>query len=97
MGDDLHEKTAGFIQLSSSALRRDIDGQSVLLDLQSEAYFALDDVGSDVLRVAQESPDFSHAIDVLLAIYDVDEATLRSDVHALLKSLKDEGLIIGEW
>lgn len=97
MGDDLHEKSAGFIQLSPSALRRDIDGESVLLDLQSEAYFSLDDVGSEVLRVVQESPDFSRAIEALLAIYDVDEDTLRSDVRALLESLEKEGLITGEW
>lgn len=97
MTRNLQDKDAGFVRLSDSALVREIEGESVLLDLSTETYFSLDDVGSDVLKAVTESADLDAALAVLLETYNVEAPTLRSDVVTLLQELKDAGLIDGQW
>lgn len=97
MAQNREGKDAGFVRLSETALVREIEGESVLLDLQTETYFSLDDVGSDVLDAVTAADDLDAALTVLVARYDVEKATLRKDVVALLQELKDAGLIIGQW
>lgn len=91
------ENTQGFVQLSANALLREIEGETVLLDLGSEAYFSLDEIGTDILRVVQKQPDLKHAVRVLVELYDVDEQTLETDIRRLLNELRQEGLIVGQW
>lgn len=87
----------GFVQLSANALLRDIEGETVVLDLTTETYFSLDEIGSEILRVVQKSPDLEHAVSVLVELYDVDEDTLATDIRNLLNELRKEGLIQGDW
>lgn len=87
----------GFVQLCDNALLKELQGETVVLDLRTEAYFALDAIGNDFLRAATEQPDLKHAVRVLVERYDAEEATLEEDLRALLTAMRDEGLITGTW
>lgn len=73
-------------------LHRRVDEQMVLLDLDSEQYFGLDEVGADmVARLLAGSVDTT--IEGMLADWEVDRETLRRDLDALVASLVDAGLL----
>lgn len=75
---------------------REVAGESVLLDLETEQYFGLDDVGTRIWQVLGESLSIRAALDVLLDEYEVDEMTLTRDVLALVAELADKGLVVVE-
>jgi hypothetical protein len=76
-----------------SVLYRDVEGQMVLLNLESEQYFGLNQVGAHILRKLIEQP-LDVAIRSLTADFDkADPDVLRRDVHNLIKALIDAGLL----
>lgn len=72
---------------------RDLDGELVLLNFDSESYFGLDEVGSRIFEVLRGAPTIAEGVRVLLGEFDVDEDALRSDVAALVGQLVDGGLV----
>jgi hypothetical protein len=68
--------------------------ESVLLNLESERYFGLDDVGTRFLAVLTESDSIEAAYERLRDEYDVDAQVLRQDLLVLVEKLIDQGLLI---
>lgn len=81
------------LTLPDSVLLNELDGESVLLNLQTEAYFGLDEVGTRMLRLATSLASVEATVPALLAEFDVDEARLRQDLLTLLDELLANGLV----
>jgi hypothetical protein len=81
------------VQISSDVLYQELDGESVLLDLKSERYFGLDDVGTRIWMLLGERGDPAFVCAQLAAEYDAEEATLRRDVAELIAKLAEAGLV----
>ena len=81
------------IALSPEVLFQELDGQSVLLNLQDEHYYGLDDVGSRAWQLLAEGREMDSVVQDLLAEYDVDEADLRRDLADLIGKLAEAGLV----
>jgi hypothetical protein len=81
------------IKISNQVLSREIDGETVLLDLASESFFGLDEVSTRVWQLLREGQGKAALIETLLGEYDVTRDVLVQDVDELLARLKDEGLI----
>lgn len=73
--------------------------RTILLDLRTERYLGLDEVGTAVWAlVVQAGPDgvgLPAVVDLLAAEFDAPRAVLERDVGALLDRLRREGLIEG--
>lgn len=89
MGESLPKS----VSISSEVLVQEVAGEVVLLDLRSERYFSLDDVGTQMWRLLAEHGDVATVCVRLLAAYDVDEATLRHDLGTLIGRLAAAGLV----
>ena len=74
-------------------LVRDLAGESVLLNLNSESYFGLDEVGTHMWTVLTTSPSIDAAFDTLLIEYEVDPVQLRDDLRSFIEKLVDLGLL----
>jgi hypothetical protein len=74
-------------------LVRELRGESVLLDLASERYFGLDEVGTGMWRALTGSPSVEQAIALLLEEYDVPPDRLREDVASFVDTLSSAGLV----
>jgi hypothetical protein len=72
---------------------QDVEGESVLLNLDNEQYFALDEVGTRIWTVLAAAGSIQQAYEVLLAEFDVQPAVLRADMEALIGQLVDNGLL----
>ena len=81
------------VTLPQDVLLSGVQGESVLLNLKSERYFGLDEMGTRMLSVLTESKSVQAAYDALLKEYDVDAELLRQDLVILIDKLVDQGLM----
>jgi hypothetical protein len=76
-----------------NVLVQELDGEAVLLDLKSETYFGLDEVGMRMWHVLITSPSTQDACKMLLDEYDVSSENLENDLNTLLEQLVKQGLL----
>lgn len=81
------------VSVPDGVLIRELGGESVLLNLASETYFGLDDVGSHMWAVLTASPSIDVAWQSLAEAYDVDPAQLKVDLDTFVAKLVDLGLL----
>ena len=74
-------------------LVRILDGESVLLNLENERYYGLDETGTRMWQLLVESPSIDAAYQSLLAEYDAEPEMVRSNLVELLGRLVDHGLV----
>ena len=82
------------VAVPDGVLISQLQEESVILNLESERYFGLDDVGTRFLSVLTSSESIDAAYQTLSAEYDVDPYILRQDLLALVENLVDQGLLI---
>ena len=68
------------ITFSPDVIFQAIDDEAVLLDMASEEYFALNELGRRMWQLLSENSSTDNAIQQLLMEYDVDETALRQDM-----------------
>ena len=81
---------------SEQVLFQEVSDEIVLLDLSSEKYFGLDEVGTRVWVLLNEGKSERQILELLVDEYEVDRETLEKDVAELLGQLIDAGLIIAK-
>ena len=74
-------------------LVRGLDKESVLLNLQTERYFGLDEVGTRMWQLLTTSQSIDGAYRQLLIEYDVGADQLRDNLLELLDRLLANGLV----
>jgi hypothetical protein len=77
---------------SDDAVFRELDGQSVLLNLATGMYFGLDAVGTHIWQLAAENGSLHAVRQRLLDEYDADPSTIERDLLALAETLVERGL-----
>ena len=82
------------VKVPDDVLISNLQGESVILNLDSERYFGLDDVGTRFLSVLTTSDSIEAAYNTLVTEYKVDGAVLRNDLLALVENLMDQGILI---
>lgn len=71
-----------------------VEGEMILLDLNAEKYFSLDEVGARIWQLLGEHGDVEDVVRAMLAEFDVDAPTLRRDLDELLERLAAAGLLV---
>ncbi len=84
---------AGRVTTPEGVMVRELEGESVLLNLHSESYFGLDAVGTRMWAALAESASIEAAFEKLLAEYEVEPDHLRADLRAFIQRLVEAGLI----
>ena len=74
-------------------LVRLLDQESVLLNLETEQYFGLDETGTRMWQLVTTSPNIDAAYEALLEEYDVQPEMLRQNLTELLGHLVEHGLL----
>lgn len=81
------------VRIPDDVLISHLQDESVILNLDSERYFGLDDVGTRMLSVLSESNSIEAAYELLLDEYDIDPPVLRQDLTSLIENLLQQGLV----
>lgn len=87
------ENLPGKVILSPEVLFRELDGEAVMLDLETERYYGLDEVGTRIWELFAEHGETEVVIAQMLAEYEVEEEQLRRDLAQLLSELAEAGLV----
>jgi hypothetical protein len=81
------------VTISPEVLFQEVSGETVLLDLSSENYFGLDEIGTRIWEMLNGGASVGEVVDALLEEYDTDRKVLECDVAELLEKLAEAGLI----
>jgi len=81
------------IRVPKDVLISRLQEESVLLNLDNESYYGLDDVGTRMLSLLNSSDSVQSAWLQLVDEYDVDREVLRDDLVSLVERLLEQGLV----
>ncbi|MCC7111191.1 MAG: PqqD family peptide modification chaperone [Deltaproteobacteria bacterium] len=81
------------VRVPPDVLMQEVDGEAVLLDLRTETYFGLDEVGTLLFRTLKDQGTLSAAVDAGLAAFEVERDELTGDLLALVEDLLAQGLL----
>jgi hypothetical protein len=74
-------------------LSTELDGETVIMDLESGTYSALDAVGTSIWKLLEQPVSFQEICREIMAEYDVEADGCHADLIAFLHELADNGLI----
>jgi hypothetical protein len=74
-------------------LAEEIDGQIVLLSIEAGNYYGLDEIGSEIWRLAEKETPVVELCDIFAVNYDAPMETVQRDVLAFLNHLLQHKLI----
>jgi hypothetical protein len=74
-------------------LVRTFENESVLLNLDSESYHGLDDMGTHMWQAVTQSKTIQDAYNLLLSEFEVDPGTLKKDLTDFIERLVQRGLV----
>ena len=81
------------VSIPNDVLFHELDGEAVLLQLQSGKYYGLDPIGTRIWSLLAQNGSLLAAYQVMMDEYDIDEARLQADLLALVERLVASGLI----
>ena len=84
------------ISLQPNVIFQKVNQEAVLLDMSSEQYYALNELGLRLWELVSEDENLDLAITRLLDEYDVAEDDLRRDILAWIDEMHSYGLVIFE-
>ena len=71
----------------------DLDGEAVMMHLESYKYFGLDEIASQIWQMMSQPMSVANLCNQLLSQYNVDRATCERDVLTYLNGLLNDGLL----
>ncbi len=81
------------VRVKNDVLISRLEQESVILNLDSEIYFGLDAIGTQMLMTLNGSKSIEEALQALAEKYDVEESILREDLTKFIEQLVDQGLV----
>ena len=72
---------------------RDLDGEAVVLEIESGRYFGLNETGTRMWLLLQEHGSVERVLRDLLAEYDVNEERLRRELLSFIDTLSSQRLL----
>lgn len=81
------------ITFADTVFAQEVDGEMVLLDMESENYFGLDEVGTAIWQAMQEKETLQEVFDTLLEQYEVEAEVLERDLSDFVNKLLESGLV----
>ncbi len=82
------------VRVPDEVLISKLQEESVILNLDSERYYGLDDVGTRFLSVLNNSDSIEAAYEVLRHEYEVDAQSLQQDLIGLVDDLVKQGILV---
>ena len=80
--------------VSDEVVAREVNGEMVLLDLNSGQYFGLDPIGGRIWELLSEDPrTLAELCDTIETEFDAPRARIEADLMTLAKQLQEQELI----
>jgi hypothetical protein len=81
-------------RIPDEVIFRELDGEAVILNLDTGIYFGLDAVGTRIWRLIEERKPLRIVLDTLIDEYEASPDRLQSDLLAFVDQLTGKGLVV---
>ena len=81
------------VVVPDGVIARELDGETVLLNLDTGIYFGLDTVGTGIWRAIRANGSLQDALAAVEGDYDVERDVLRADLLDLVSRMLAKGLL----
>ncbi|MEP6714996.1 MAG: PqqD family protein [Terriglobia bacterium] len=81
------------VEIGEAVIFQTLEDEVVLLNMTSQEYYGLDDVGATMWNLLIEHRDVETVVGKLKDIYDADETRLRQDLLTLVQKLVEVDLL----
>ena len=82
------------VSQNPEVVSREVEGELVLLDLESATYFGLNQVGSRIWALVGELGSLRKVCETMEREYAAPREQLERDVLSLVRELRDKGLLV---
>ena len=82
------------VSVPAGVMFRDLDGEAVVLELDSGRYYGLNETGTRMWLLLLEHGEVEPALRALLEEYDVPEDRLRADFLDFVEALVSQRLLL---
>lgn len=80
------------VAVSGDAVFRELDGESVVLNLETGLYYGLDEVGTRIWRAVDPKASLRIVLESVVAEFNTDRPAAEADLLELAAALLDKGL-----
>ena len=80
-------------RIRDDVLTAQLQGEAVLLDLQTKRYYRLNATGARIWKGLQDLQQPDEIVDALVGEFEVDRATAQAETERTLDDLRAHGLI----
>lgn len=80
------------VSVSDDAVFRELEGESVVLNLETGMYYGLDEVGTCAWRAIEPKGALRQAFERVVQDFETERAAAEADLLELAASLVDKGL-----
>ena len=81
------------IQISEDAVFRELDGEAVILNLDTGIYFGLNPTGTRIWNLLAEHGSLQEVFEAMADEYEVSSDSLEKDILQLVSQLCEKGLV----
>lgn len=81
------------VKISKNVFFREMEGEAVLLNVQTGVYFGLDSTGTAIWQILEKKSRLDQVLKAMLQDYEIDEDTCRADLLKFVSSLEKNGLL----
>ena len=81
------------VEANKDLMMADLEGEAVLLNIQTGRYFGLNEVGTSIWALISEPRTVADLIEALRKEYKVASGMLNKDVMSFLESMEERSLI----
>ena len=89
----LNMLSGAIISQTPDQIASELEGEAVILNLDSGTYYGLNEVGARIWQLIQQPCTFDKILRTLLAEYDVQPEACEQDLTKILAEMKDACLI----
>ncbi len=81
------------VTIPADVILQELGDEIVAANLNTGVYFALNEVAARTWVLLKDAKSVDEVVGVLVAEYEIDDATVRADVTGLLEQFEQHGLI----
>jgi coenzyme PQQ synthesis protein D (PqqD) len=81
------------VRIPEDVVFRELDGEAVILNLESGMYFGLDEVGTRIWQLLDTHHSMRRTLEALEAEFDAPTERLASDLTRFVEALRSRGLL----
>ena len=81
------------IQISEDAVFRELDGEAVILNLDTGIYFGLNPTGTSIWNLIAQHSSLQKVLETMTEEYEAPPESLENDILQLVGQLCEKGLV----